>query len=204
MGAKGEATRERIVAAAEGLVLAKGYAGMTLDDVLGATGLTKGAFFHHFKGKADLGRAVVERFAENDLKLFGEMAARADRLADDPFDRVIVFLKLFEEFLDGLGKPYPGCVFASYTYERRQFGPDVHAYIRDSLEAWLAHFQGKLDALLASREPVRPVTARQLAEMIGSIIEGGFVMANALSDARWLQRQSEQFRIYLELLFPRG
>ncbi|MGF1626189.1 MAG: TetR/AcrR family transcriptional regulator [Alphaproteobacteria bacterium] len=203
MSAKGAATREKIVAAAQGLILDRGYAGMTLDDVLGETGLTKGAFFHHFKGKAELARAVVERFAENDFQLFGEMSARADRLADDPFDRVMIFLKLFEEFLDGIGKPFPGCVFASYTYESRQFGPEVHAYIRDRLQTWIGQYEEKLAALIAARPPARPVTARQLAEMIATLVEGGFMMANALEDATWLQRQSAQYRGYLELLFPR-
>lgn len=203
MSAKGTATRERIVTAAQALILERGYAGMTLDDVLGATGLTKGAFFHHFKGKAELARAVAEHYAESDFRLIGEMSARADRLADDPFDRVLVFLKLFEEFIDGLGKPFPGCVFASYTYESHQFGPEVHAYIRDRLQTWIGQYERKLEALIAARPPVRPVTARGLAEMITSIVQGAFVMANALDDATWLQRQSAQYRGYLELLFPR-
>lgn len=201
MGSKGEATRERILAAAEALILAKGYAGMTLEDILGETGLTKGAFFHHFKGKAELARAVVERYAEADFRLFEEMSARADRLADDPYERVMVFLKLFEDFLDGLGKPFPGCVFASYTYESRQFGPEVHSYIRERLGAWIGQYEAKLEALIATRAPTRPVTARALAEMIVTLVEGGFVMANAFGDATWLQRQSAQYRAYLELLF---
>ena len=202
MSSKGETTREGIVAAAEALILAKGYAGMTIDDVLGATGLTKGAFFHHFKGKAELARAVVERYARNDFALFEEMSARADRLTDDPLERVLLFLRLFEEFLDGLGRPFPGCVFASYTYESRQFGPEVHAYIRESLRAWIDLYEAKLAALIAARPPARQVTAQALAEMIATIVEGGFVMANALADATWLQRQSAQYRDYLTLLFP--
>lgn len=201
MAGKGEATRERIVAAAEALILEKGYAGTTLDDVLAATGLTKGAFFHHFRGKADLARAVVERYAELDFALFGEMSARADRLSDDPLERVLIFLRLFEEYLDALGRPFPGCVFASYTYESRQFGPEVHAYIRDRLGAWIGIYESKLEALVAARPPALPVSARDLAEMMVTVVEGGFVLANALEDAHWLQRQSQGVRRYLELLF---
>jgi TetR/AcrR family transcriptional regulator, transcriptional repressor for nem operon len=202
MSTKGESTRERLVAAAEGLILQKGYAGTTVDDVLAATGLTKGAFFHHFKSKADLARAVVERYAENDFDLFTQWAGRADRLTDDPLERVLVFLRLFEEYLDELGRPFPGCIFASYTYESRQFGPEVHAYIEARLEGWVALYEAKFDALLAARIPARPVSARALAEMAATLIEGGFVMANAMGDATWLQRQSAQFRCYLRMLFP--
>lgn len=204
MAARGEATRARILESAEALILAKGYTGMTLDDVLTETGLTKGAFFHHFKGKAELARAVVERYAAEDFRLFAEMAEKADRLADDPYDRVMIFLRLFEAFLDDLGKPFAGCVYASYTYERRQFGAEMHAFIRERLEAWIGQYQAKLDALIAARPPSRPVTARALAEMIVTIVEGGFVMGNALADPGWLQRQSAEYRGYLKLLFGGG
>ena len=201
MAEKGENTRARIVAEAEKLILAKGYAGTTVDDVLAATGLTKGAFFHHFKSKADLARAVVERYAETDFALFERWSAEADAASEDPYARVVYFLEAFERFLDGLGKPFAGCVFASYTYEARQFGDDVHAYIRTRLKSWMRLYEQKLAALIAAKKPREKVTARGLAEMIVTIIEGGFVMANALGDATWLQRQSKEYRRYLKLLF---
>lgn len=202
MAEKGENTRGRILAEAEKLILAKGYAGTTVDDILAATGLTKGAFFHHFKSKGDLARAVLERYAENDFALFEGWSDAADRASDDPLERLMLFIKSFETFLDELGEPFPGCVFASYTYESRQFGPEVHEYIRKRFATWMRLYEQKLAALLKER-PVRGVTAKGLAEMIATIVEGGFIMANAMGDATWLQRQSSQYRRYLELLFAR-
>lgn len=201
MSDKGSETRERILAAAESLILTDGYAGMSLDRLLKEAGLAKGGFFHHFKGKADLARAVLERYAENDLALFTGWSEKADRLSDDPLERVMIFLRLFEEFLDDLGKPFPGCIFASYTYEREQFGPEVAKYIRASLDNWTRLFVAKLDALIAQRPPNQGVSSVRLAELIVSIIEGGFVMANAYQDAGWVQRQIAEYRRYIELLF---
>lgn len=201
MAEKGENTRAKIIAEAERLILAKGYAGTTVDDVLAATQLTKGAFFHHFKSKADLAEAVLERYAETDYALFARWSAEADQASQDPYERVLHFLRAFERFLDDLGKPFPGCVFASYTYESRHFGEGTHAYIRDRLKRWQKLYEAKLSALIAVRKPREKVSARQLAEMIVTIIEGGFVMGNAMNDATWLQRQSEQYRRYLKLLF---
>lgn len=203
MKTRGEETKERILAAAEALILEKGYAGTAIDDVLAATGLTKGAFFHHFKSKADLADAVARRYFENDMALFGEFSARADRLSDDPLERVIIFLRLFNEYLDGLGRPAPGCIFASYTYESQHFGDDVKDYIDKSLDVWSALFEEKLAALIAARPPKEDISARMLAEMITTIIEGGFIMANAKRDADWTQRQLNAFQRYLRLLFAR-
>lgn len=201
MATKGEETREKLLATAESLILRNGYAGTSLEDVLQATGLTKGAFFHHFRSKAELGRAVVERYAEADFALFEKWSARADRLSADPLERVLIFLRLFEEFLDAQPAPLAGCVFASYTYEAGRFGPDVHDYIRARLRRWQGLYEAKFAALLAVRPPALPVDAATLAETIVTLIEGGFVMANAYRDAGLMQRQSRQFRQYLELLF---
>jgi len=67
---RGETTRESILDAAKTLVMSKGFSGTSIDDVLKLTGKTKGAFFHHFKGKADLACQLVKRYALNDLKMF--------------------------------------------------------------------------------------------------------------------------------------
>lgn len=201
MAEKGENTRTKIVEAAETLILAQGYAGTTVDNVLAATGLTKGAFFHHFKSKAELARAVVERYAKTDFELFQLWSREADATSDDPYQRVLHFLTAFEKYLDGLGKPFPGCVFASYTTEAEQFENDVHAYIRTRLEAWIGLYEEKLAALIKAKKPREKTNARALAEMIVTIVEGGFIMGNAMADATWLQRQSAQYRAYLKLLF---
>jgi TetR/AcrR family transcriptional repressor of nem operon len=58
-------------------------------------------------------------------------------------------------------------------------------------------FQDVLDRY----KPALPVTARQLAELIVSVIEGGFVLERAHGERGLTRRQSQQFRNYLELLF---
>lgn len=201
MPRNGEETRERILEAAQSLILKKGYGGMSIDSVLAATELTKGAFFHHFASKTALASAVLRRYAATDMALFTEFAARADRLSEDPLERVLIFLRLFDEYLDGLDGPYPGCLYAAYTYQSQHFGPDVQVYIADSLARWSALYEEKLDALIRARAPREPVTARQLAELITTVIEGGFVMVNGTGDRHWIQRQTAEFRRYLRLLF---
>jgi TetR/AcrR family transcriptional regulator, transcriptional repressor for nem operon len=203
MAAKGESTRERIVATSEALMLEKGFAGTSLNDILEATDLTKGAFFHHFEDKQALGRAVVERYAHNDYALFEEWSARANRLSDDPLERCLIFLKLFEEYLAGLDKPLAGCVFASYAYEASNFGPETHTYIRERLRLWQKLYEEKFRILIRTRKPAVPVTATELGELMVTLIEGGLIMGKAMADKRLLIRQSAQMRNYLQLLFAK-
>jgi TetR/AcrR family transcriptional repressor of nem operon len=201
MADKGAETRERILAAAEPLVLRQGFAGTSLDDILKATGLTKGAFFHHFDGKGDFARALVERYARNDHALFERLAAEAEARSADPLEQTLDFLKSFEDFVEGLSEPIGGCVFAAYTYESLQFDPSIHAFIAQSFRRWSALYEKKFEAVLARYRPVRPVTARELAETIMATIEGGFILSRSYNDPVIVARLSRQFRQYLELLF---
>ena len=51
-------TRQRILQAAAGLFALKGYHDTKLEEVLDTAHVTKGAFFHHFRDREDLGFAV--------------------------------------------------------------------------------------------------------------------------------------------------
>ena len=56
---KGERTKVRIAQAAADLVWDRGVAGVSLDDVLAATGTSKSQLYHYFADKAALQREVA-------------------------------------------------------------------------------------------------------------------------------------------------
>lgn len=205
---RGQRTRERILSAAESLVLQRGFAGTPLDDILKASGLTKGAFFHHFRGKADLAAALIEHYRANHHALFERFAAEADANSGDPLDATLAFLRRFEAFVEARTTPLAGCIFAAYTHERRQFDASVHARIADGLKRWTALYEARFERILAAYRPKVEVTAAELAEMIVAVIEGGLILSRSYGDAHLVPRQSRQFRNYLRLLFadrtPRG
>ncbi|HFC05556.1 MAG TPA: TetR/AcrR family transcriptional regulator, partial [Rhizobiales bacterium] len=53
-------TRRRILDAAFAQMYKQGYQAMRIDTILADTGLTKGAFYHHFPSKKALGEAVID------------------------------------------------------------------------------------------------------------------------------------------------
>ncbi len=56
---KSEDTREHILSVAFELFLLKGYKEVTMSELEKATGLTKGAFYHHFKDKLEIFEAAI-------------------------------------------------------------------------------------------------------------------------------------------------
>ncbi len=201
MATRGEKTKEQILANAEALMLSRGFAGTSLDEILAATGITKGAFFYHFKNKADLARALVERYWQRDYKLFEQFEQRADELSDDPLQSMLIFLKLFEEFIEGLNEPPAGCLFASYIYESQQFDEAIKQFIADSFQEWGTVYERRVELILKKYSPKIEVSARELSETIMCIIEGGFILSKSLQDSKLIVRTVRQFRRYLQLIF---
>ena len=201
MAKKGESTREKILVVAQDIILERGFSGTSLNDIATKSGLTKGAFFHHFNGKEDLAAAVIKRYTKNDLARFDEFSKQAEKLADDPLQEVMIFLKLFEEFLEDLGAPPVGCVFASYTNEKQLFSLGIQNLVSDGFKTWAIFYEIKFTKLLKAQKPKTPVTATELAEMIIAIIEGGFIVSRSYGDKALTIRLSKQFRNYLKLLF---
>lgn len=202
MASRAEATRERLLAATKKLVMSKGFAGTSIDDVLKATGLTKGAFFHHFKSKADLADQLMRWYAEQDMKMFRTFMAAAEATYDDPLDQLLKFLKDFEIYLSNPENPPRGCMYALYTYEDDHFDNNVKGFVAETLQTWTAMYIRKFQEVIDLYPPAKPVTAKKLAEMFVSVVEGGLILERAYGNPGMTARQSEQFRDYLELLFP--
>jgi AcrR family transcriptional regulator len=64
-----ERTRERLLQAAFREVYRSGYQSASLDTILAAAGVTKGALYHHFDSKEALGYAIVEEIIFPDLRV---------------------------------------------------------------------------------------------------------------------------------------
>ena len=78
--------RTRLLDAAMTLLRTRGYAATTVDEICAAAGVTKGAFFHHFRSKEDLGVAAAAHFSTWLEALFARSGWRDHA---DPLDRVL-------------------------------------------------------------------------------------------------------------------
>ena len=90
--AKGADTRATLIAVARDLFGAQGFADTSLDEVVAEAGVTKGALYHHFRGKEDLFAAVYETVQH-------EVSDRvvAEFLRPDPWEALQVGCELWIE-----------------------------------------------------------------------------------------------------------
>lgn len=194
------ATRERILDAATDIALDRGFADASLDDVLSRSGVTKGAFYHYFGSKAELGRAILDKYAADDLGTLDRLWTQAEQLSRDPLQQVLLFVGLFAN-LDELATDDPGCLYATFIYER-QLGVDGAVdVIGASVRAWRSRFRAKLDEVIARYPPRMDVDLDALSDLVFSTSEGAYIVARATRDPNLVRGQLLQVRTYLELLF---
>jgi AcrR family transcriptional regulator len=79
---KGRATRDALLVAARELFGSQGYDGTSIEAILEAAGVARGALYHHFVNKAELFDAVLDR----ETATLAEVVADAARAVPDPLD----------------------------------------------------------------------------------------------------------------------
>jgi TetR/AcrR family transcriptional regulator, transcriptional repressor for nem operon len=196
----GTATRDRILDAAQRIVLERGFAATSVDAVLAEAPATKGAFFHHFPSKNELGRALLERYAASDERMLDDFMARAEAASDDPARQLVSFIRQFEDAADGLAPTQPGCLFVSFIYESR-LADDDEDLIATSILHWRGRLLEKLQAAARQHPPAIAVDLPSLADQVFTTFEGGFILARAMHEPAHLRAQLTHLRHYLELLF---
>ncbi len=75
---KGERTRQAILDAAEGLILAQGYHATSMRQIATEAGIAVGGIYNHFENKAAIFAALLERHQP-----YSHIAARLSELPDD-------------------------------------------------------------------------------------------------------------------------
>jgi len=194
-------TRERILDAAERLILARGFVATPIDRIIEDVGLTKGAFFHHFESKGALARALIQRYARTEQDLLHGLLDRAEKLSSDPVQRLLIFVGLFLEIAEAAEEPSPGCLFASYCYESGQFDADTLQIVEDSILMWRQVLGERIRAAAAHRPPRADIEVDSLADMFTGVLEGAFIISRTLKDPRIFAQQLRHYRQYLTLLF---
>lgn len=198
---KGEETRGRLLEVAEAAVLAKGFGGTSIDELIAETGITKSGFFYHFRDKNELAKALLQRYIENDEKIYDDIFGRARELMDDPLQSFLLGLKLLSELLSDLPNGHPGCLVATMCYYERSFDREIQEINKQAALMWRRRFRGMFEEIMTLYKPREPLDVDQLADMVSTVLEGGIVLSKALKEPNSLAEQILVFRTFVRLLF---
>jgi TetR/AcrR family transcriptional repressor of nem operon len=189
--------RTKLLDAALGMIRAKGYAATSVDDLCQAAGVTKGAFFHHFRSKEDLAVAAAAHFGEMAAGLFGAAPFHA---VPEPAGRVLAYVDFRREILQGELPDYT-CLLGTLVQEAYATHPAIREACEREIVAHAATLEPDIAAALAAAGRAADWTPRSLALHVQAVLQGAFVLAKATGGAQVAADSLGHLRRYLTFLF---
>jgi AcrR family transcriptional regulator len=165
---RSEETRQALIDAARLQFAERGYSGASTEEIVGAARVTRGALYHHFKGKDDLFRAVYEEVE----RAVVEQVARDASSAADPVEALRIGA---HAFLDACEDPAVQriALLDAPAVLRWDLWREIGE--RYGFRVIQAGLETAMDAGLIERQPVRPLAHL----LMGSIHEAALVVARA-------------------------
>jgi TetR/AcrR family transcriptional repressor of nem operon len=195
--AKPEHARIRLLDAALRIIRQKGYHATTVDELCAAAGVTKGAFFHHFKSKEDLAVAAADHWSTTTGILFAEAPYHA---LSDPLDRVMGYLDFRTALIAGTTAEFT-CLVGTMAQETFLTSPAIRDACFESIAGHAETLEADLVAAIEIYGVSGGVTARSLALHTQTVLQGAFILAKAKNDPSIAGESIRHLRRYLALLF---
>jgi TetR/AcrR family transcriptional regulator, transcriptional repressor for nem operon len=162
-------TAERTLDVAERLVQIRGYNGFSYADIAAELDVTKASLHYHYRGKAELGQALIARYSAR----FALALESIDREASDARGKLDAYVNIYSGVLRGDRMCLCGMLAAEYETLPKPMGEAVARFFQDN-ETWLTSVfaQGQADGSLSAG-----ITPSQAAQMILSGLEGAMLIA---------------------------
>jgi TetR/AcrR family transcriptional repressor of nem operon len=189
--------KREFLESARRLAQERGFAATSVDALCEDTGTTKGAFFHYFRGKDQLGIELLKHFRES-----GRAALAASHHAEerDPRRRLRRYLAHLEVLYASDPRFRDGCLYAIFAYENADPRSEVRRLCAAAIDEWLEAAGDEFKAvfsMLRVRPAVRP---RELAELLLGTIEGALILNRTTGTRGAMPRALAHFRRYAESL----
>ncbi len=175
-----ERSRKEILEVAFIEVFTNGFQGVSIDDIVAKTNLTKGAFYHQFPTKLDLGYALVDEVIKPMI-----------------IDRWIKPLVSFENPLDGIlaqmktliGECDPthlklGCPLNNLVQEMSPVDRGFHKRLQIALNLWIDEMDKHLKRAKKSGYLKTDVNTKHVAHFVVMAHEGFYGMLKGLDDPK--------------------
>jgi len=194
-------TKNNIIKEATQLIFKNGFAGTSVDLILEKTGITKGAFFYHFKTKADLALALLNDFARYDGERLQQALNNTEQFSNSPKQRLLEFIQFFINLFEDLENP-PGCLYASVSNEQNTYSDEVKQVVFNGFTEWKRVFKMLFDDVLNEHQAsVEDLDADSLLSHFNTVLEGAFILSKAMQDPKIPVKQLKHLKNYYSLLF---
>lgn len=191
-------SKARLLDAALHVIRAKGYEATTVDDICAEAGLTKGSFFHHFKGKEELAVAAAAHFGAMADGVFGTAPYQSET---DPLKRVLGYVEFRAGMMRGDIADFT-CLLGTMVQETYDTHPAIRTACDQHISAHARMVAGEIAKAKQKYAPDAAWSAESLAYFTQAVIQGAFILAKAKNKPKAAADAMGHLRRYLEALLP--
>jgi TetR/AcrR family transcriptional repressor of nem operon len=170
----GSGTTVRILDVAERMLQVRGYNGFSYGDIATELGITRAALHYHFAGKAELGQALIERYATR----FAGALAHLDATVPDAGARLQGYVDLYTDVVSDNRMCLCGMLAAEHRTLPERLQKAVCAFFASNTE-WL---RGVLEHGRVAGTLAFTGTAEDTAAMVLGGLEGSMLITRLDSD----------------------
>jgi TetR/AcrR family transcriptional repressor of nem operon len=181
--------KDELVKAAKKLMWERGYEAVSPRDLLEESGAGQGSLYHHFKGKMDLASVALGEVSDE----MRELARETVGTDGSALDRVFRYLDVSR---DGLKGCRMGRFAAESSIAEAPLRKPVERYFRELQEV----LAGALREAQADGEIAKRFDASELALMLITVVQGGFVVSRVYRDRNAINRATETAKSLLKSL----
>jgi len=192
-------TRNRLIAAAFDEIYENGFQGMRIEEILKRTGLKKGALYHHFASKLDIGYAVMDEFIADMIE---DTWIKPIAEYDDPIEgisKVVLNIAQSDGEYDYIKK---GCPLNNLAQEMSSLDEGFRQRIFNLLQLWILAFDQSLQRGKENGFVDKDVDTTSASTFIVAILEGCTSLLKASQDETTLQACWIGLESYLTSLRP--
>ncbi len=198
---KSEKTRQFIIEKSAGIFNRKGYNGTTLDDIIEATGLTKGSIYGNFKKGSEDKKGVKEEIAiaafQHAVQHVYQAIGERTGVIDNALDKLKAVIYFYRERV--LNPPVEGgCPIQNTSVEADDDNPALREKVLEAIEMWRKRIIRTLEKGI-ERGEVRPdADLDEFATLFIGNIEGGILLARIQKNVKPFEVMSKQLLVMIE------
>lgn len=190
---KGEQTRETIVARAAALFNQRGYAGVSMSDIMAATGLKKGGIYNHFDSKEDLALVVFDYAIRQVRRRFVQALLGKETAVE----RLHAVLHVMQRYV--VDPPVPGgCPVQNTAIDSDDAYPALRARARQGMDELQDYIRHTVAQGIEQGELHDAIDPHQVASVILATLEGALMLSKLYDDPMHMDRAVAHLSDYIE------
>lgn len=172
-----EGTRERLLQAGFREVYRTGFQSASIDTILAATNVTKGALYYHFDSKEDLGHAIVEEIIAKMTVNKWLIPLQRGKNPVDTLIGIVQATSIRKEDVNG------GCPLVNLAQEMSPLDEDFRKRLEKIFREWQDGIAAALRRGQAQGTVRRDLAAEETAGFLIAMYEGYTLLAKNAQDA---------------------